>query len=98
MRIVLDNQYDPADEPQKLRWKISSRILKPALSYIAADARAIRAVFMIFNQRIHQLPFPGRPMPDDYEDRVAWESQWLKEAPPSSPGSGLPALRHVPTM
>ena len=113
MRIVLDNQYDPADEPPEVALEdfISHtafmKLVKPALGSIAAaDARAIlkRAVFMVFTKEFIYYRFPtekevdvkrlkwprvdllkdsckhiignmkaGGPMPDDYEDRVAWE-------------------------
>ena len=116
LRIVLDNQYDPADEPPEVPLEdfISHtafmKLVKPALDYIAnADARAIlkRAAFMVFTKNFIYYRFPtekevdvkrlkcpcgdhcqhiianmkaGGPMPDDYETRVAWESEWLREA------------------
>ena len=117
LRIVLDNQYDPADEPPEVPLEdfISHtafmKLVKPALDYIAnADARAIlkHAAFMVFTKNFIYYRFPtekevdvkrlkcprgdllkdsckhiianmkaGGPMPDDYEARVAWESEWL---------------------
>ena len=67
MRIVLDNQCDPADEPPEVALEdfISHtafmKLVKPALGYIAAaDARAIlkRAVFMVFTKDFIYYRFP----------------------------------------
>ena len=120
LRIVLDNQYDPADEPPEAFLQDSiphtafMKLVKPALGYIAAaDARAIlkRAVFMVFSKEwiyyrpptekeveVARLKWPrgdllrdsckpiianfkaGGPAPNDYEEKVAWETEGLKEA------------------
>lgn len=120
LRVVLGNQYDPADGPPEvfLKGSISHtafmKLVKPALGYIAAaDARAMfkSAVFMVFSKEwIYYRPPPekevevarpkwprgdlwqesrkpiianfkaGGPAPDDYEEKIAWETEWLKEA------------------
>ena len=67
LRIVLDNQYDPADEPPEvpledfISHSAFMKLVKPALDYIAnADARAIlkRAAFMVFTKNFIYYRFP----------------------------------------
>ena len=135
LRVVLDNQYDPSEEPEEttLQSKISHsvfmKMVRPALGYIAnADSRAIlkRAAFMIFTKEwvyyrpptekevevarlkwsrgdllkesckhiIANFKDGGSP-PSDYEERVAWETEWLKEAfrKHDNPAQSQPLLR-----
>lgn len=120
LRIVLDNQYDPADEPEEvplqkgITHSAFMKLVRPALGYISgADSRAIlkRAAFMVFSKNwvyyrpptekeveVLRLKWPrgdllqdsckhiianfkaGGPAPEDYEEKVAWEMEWLEES------------------
>ena len=122
LRIVLDNQYEPKDQPEDagmcdslcISHAAFMKLVRPAIGYIAsADAMAIlkRAVFIIFAKdhiyyhppsekecNVKRIRWPrgdlfadsckhiisnmkaNGPVPSNYDDKTAWEQEWLKEA------------------